>query len=55
MQQFPLGQSSDGQGRKIAIPKAPPPPPQQGNENVERYEKEERVSVTLAPHRRTIN
>jgi hypothetical protein len=50
MQQLPLGQSSDGQGRKIAIPKAPPPPPP-GNKNVERYEKEERVSVTLAPRK----
>jgi hypothetical protein len=49
MQRVPLGQSSDGQGRKIAISKAPPPP-HQGNENPERYEKEERVSVTLALH-----
>ncbi|KAI4667152.1 uncharacterized protein J4E79_001836 [Alternaria viburni] len=46
MQRVPLGQSSDGQGRKIAIQKAPAPP-QQGNENAERYEKEERVAMRL--------
>ncbi|RII19286.1 hypothetical protein CUC08_Gglean001950 [Alternaria sp. MG1] len=46
MQQIPLGQSSDGQGRKTAIQKTAP---QQGNENSERPDREERVSVTPLP------
>ncbi|CAN9442520.1 unnamed protein product [Alternaria alternata] len=41
MQQIPLGQSSDGQGRKTAIQKTAP---QQGNENSERPDREERVA-----------
>ncbi|CAI9629556.1 unnamed protein product [Alternaria burnsii] len=41
MQQIPLGQSSDGQGRKTATQKTAP---QQGNENSERPEREERVA-----------
>jgi hypothetical protein len=46
MQQISLSQSSDGQGRKTAIQKTAP---QQGNENSERPDREERVSVTPLP------
>jgi hypothetical protein len=52
MQQIPLAQSSHGQSRKLAPQNTGP---QQGNESSERYEKEERVSVTTSsPHRDTM-